>query len=522
MNYYKMIVSTALFLSVLSTGSAFAGVYLVNDTGETIYGLRVKFSEPVSITEFGDVLATVEPTGKSAEFLFYGKALKLWESHWFNWKPFSAKVLRTKWLLEAPTSLDSKATTQVEITGKLLNDKYFAHPAYIMQGVSERDKIFAMPLGGIAQIDFYPVRKEAWLNQVNWSVKVDSPKMVEATIENDVLYIRSRADSNTGAASVKLAATLPAGETSQAIIPVIVFRKDKTLTWFSGEKDFFVPWDSQLDINRCKSVQSHADRYGFDDLSRLDYTIRFSNWRPMPQLRDIEKSIFWDNELVTNGFWPKAAQLRLTTAFLEEFATLGVNAIRIENPMYIEGRTGTEIYPVYDRKLAGPTMRPDELAYFVNEAHRFGMMVVVSTQLWGDPGPNGGHAIESFEFVPSDREEFWGNYRRLLRSEIPKRLNLGVDFLSVGFNLHLVDSESGFEHVTDREMCKTIEVARELYFGPITYFGGSLWYKIGDTWNADFRFWEKIDILSTGMIHTERPLTRSNDLGMEDLVAEWE
>jgi len=508
-------------LVLMLAPSAFAGEYLMNE--EKALGLRVVFSEPVTITAFGDVFTTVKPEMESREFVFYGGELAPWVGHWLNWEPSSAELLHSEWLFEAPGELGKDASRrEVEITGQLLNPHYFAHPAYVMQGVSDRERVFAIPLEGIPELDFYPVRRGISADQVDWSIEVNDQGMVGADIEDGVLYIWASTASRTGAASVRLTGTVPSGEAAHAVIPVTVFRSDKTLTWFSGQKDYFVPWDCQLDINRCQSVRSHADTYGFDDLSLLDTTIRFSKWRPMPRLRDVEKSIFWDNELITDGFWPKAAQLRLTTAFLEEFVELGVNAIRVETPMYIEGKTGTEIYPVYNRRLVGPTMRADEFAYFVNEAHRLGMMVIVSTQLWGDPGPDRRGVIESYEFTPADRETFWNNYHELLRSETRERLMLGVDFLSVGFNLHLVDSRSGHERETDVRMCEIIEAAREIYPGPITYFGGSLWYRLGNIWNADFRFWKELDILSTGMIHTERPLTNSSNPALEDLVAEWE
>ena len=52
-------------LVVLCSVYVAAGEYLMNDTGETAYGLHVEFSEPVTITGFGDVLTVVEPTGEA-------------------------------------------------------------------------------------------------------------------------------------------------------------------------------------------------------------------------------------------------------------------------------------------------------------------------------------------------------------------------------------------------------------------------------------------------------------------------
>ena len=57
---------------VLFSIPLFAGEYLMNDTGETVYGLRVVFSEPVTLASFGDILTIVEPTGESVAFIFSG------------------------------------------------------------------------------------------------------------------------------------------------------------------------------------------------------------------------------------------------------------------------------------------------------------------------------------------------------------------------------------------------------------------------------------------------------------------
>jgi len=79
--------------------------YLMNDTGETVVGLRVVFSELVRITDFGDVLMTVEPQGESIEFVFSGGELESWGGHWLNWEPDSAGISRYEWLREVATTI---------------------------------------------------------------------------------------------------------------------------------------------------------------------------------------------------------------------------------------------------------------------------------------------------------------------------------------------------------------------------------------------------------------------------------
>lgn len=89
---------------VLCSIPLFAGEYLMNDTLRTVYGLRVIFSEPVSITSFGDVFTAVEPAGESTEFVFSGGELGSWDGHWFNWEPASAIIATYQWHTVPPTS----------------------------------------------------------------------------------------------------------------------------------------------------------------------------------------------------------------------------------------------------------------------------------------------------------------------------------------------------------------------------------------------------------------------------------
>lgn len=82
---------------------AFAGEYLMNDTGEAVTGLRLVFSEPVCITSFGDVLLSVDPRNESIEFVFSGGELEAWGGHWLNWEPATATIVEYEWLDESPS-----------------------------------------------------------------------------------------------------------------------------------------------------------------------------------------------------------------------------------------------------------------------------------------------------------------------------------------------------------------------------------------------------------------------------------
>lgn len=86
-----------------------AGEYLMNDTGGTVFGLRVVFAEPVEITGFGDVLLSVEPSGESSEVVFSGGELEAWEGHWLNWEPSGVPITRHEWILGGTETADQPA-----------------------------------------------------------------------------------------------------------------------------------------------------------------------------------------------------------------------------------------------------------------------------------------------------------------------------------------------------------------------------------------------------------------------------
>jgi hypothetical protein len=90
-----------LFLSV----SIIAGEVITNDSGKDATGLRVSFSTPVLITDFGDILTSVDPQMLSYEFLFSGGTVKPWDSHWFNYIPATATVMSVEWLTSEATSV---------------------------------------------------------------------------------------------------------------------------------------------------------------------------------------------------------------------------------------------------------------------------------------------------------------------------------------------------------------------------------------------------------------------------------
>jgi len=89
-----------LALLILISISVFSGSCLMNDTGETVYGLRIEFSEAVTITGHGETLAAMEPAEKAAEFLFSDGAIEPGGSQWLHWEPSTARIVNWEWLTD--------------------------------------------------------------------------------------------------------------------------------------------------------------------------------------------------------------------------------------------------------------------------------------------------------------------------------------------------------------------------------------------------------------------------------------
>jgi hypothetical protein len=103
----------AVVALVLVYVPVFAGTYLMNDTGQTVYGLRVTFSEPVKITAFGDVLTHVDPTGRATQFTFSGGEVSTSGGEWFNWESATAELMSHEWLTSpAAASFGASSTVQ--------------------------------------------------------------------------------------------------------------------------------------------------------------------------------------------------------------------------------------------------------------------------------------------------------------------------------------------------------------------------------------------------------------------------
>jgi len=118
--------------------TAVAGEFLMNETGQTASGLRVMFSEPVTITGFGDILMSVNPAGEADEFLFSGGAVESWGGHWLNWEPVAALITSYEWLVDAvgdgsqrPEDIYSSGTDRFRVAAE---DGWWSDVLYLGNG----------------------------------------------------------------------------------------------------------------------------------------------------------------------------------------------------------------------------------------------------------------------------------------------------------------------------------------------------------------------------------------------------
>ena len=120
------------------------------------------------------------------------------------------------------------------VTGDILNPAYFAHAAYVTQGVSDRAKVFSLPLRGVPELDFLPTASGIEPASVIWSVEISHPEGIGAEIAGGTLFIWGNNAAWAGYGAVTL--TAASGNASGSVtIPATVFRSDKTLVNSEGK-----------------------------------------------------------------------------------------------------------------------------------------------------------------------------------------------------------------------------------------------------------------------------------------------
>ncbi len=384
------------------------------------------------------------------------------------------------------------------VTGDILNPAYFAHAAYVTQGVSDRAKVFSLPLRGVPELDFLPTASGIEPASVIWSVEISHPEGIGAEIAGGTLFIWGNNAAWAGYGAVTL--TAASGNASGSVtIPATVFRSDKTLVNSEGKKDYFVPWSPQLDINRILSVEEHMRKYNKDQ-GNLDRSAQWSRWKRMAPLRDVE-IIKWANAEATAGRWTRLSQFALVDVLLGELQRLGVQTIRVPDALYLPTVSGSEIRPVYDHWNSGPSRTAEETTYVVDEAHRLGMAVMLSNWIGVDAGATG-VAMESWQASPTDPNAFWDNYERVTLAAIKQWTSLGADIVSIGNAVEYIGPNTASSRsLTNDRLMELAAASRALYPGPLGYIGGGPWPGNFPPWSSllGAPFWASVDIVSVGI-----------------------
>lgn len=162
-----------LAVVVLCSIPAFAGEYLTNEN--VAYGLHVTFSEPVAITNFGDVLTVVEPQGEATEFVFSGAELPACVGHWLAWTPASARIESYDWITSPISESISSLPANLSLPGLLMEtgflfrgDGEFRKGAGIYRAYATSDLGFESD--GVAWGMWYQTSEREWRNHISQMV----------------------------------------------------------------------------------------------------------------------------------------------------------------------------------------------------------------------------------------------------------------------------------------------------------------------------------------------------------------
>ncbi len=431
-------------------------------------------------------------------------------------------------LLGAPETAATKpvgfATTTATptVTGELLNPAYFAHAAYVMQGVSDPAKVFALPLLGVPGLSFSPTASRIDPASVTWSLQISHPEGIGAEIADDTLYIWGNNTAWAGYGAVTLTATTGGG-TGSVTIPVTVFRADKTLVNSEGNKDYFVPWSPQLDINRILSVEEHMRKYNKDEGS-LDRTIHWSQYRPLTFMKSVNAGCRWLNDHSLQG-WNAALQYRMVDLAFSELQRLHVDWIKIDPPFYMWTLDSTDVVRVYDSPLLGPSWTNADIRYAIDEAHRRGIQVMGSLQLWplrdgAFYGPGRG------EMRPSSWDDWVGSYSGVVQELATIWQAAGADAACPGVELFNLSKElTGIRYISDAEwnasMVRVVGEARTVYDGPVTWAPSALPMILHDdaAYERELTLFRELDILGFNAYYC--PLATGSNPCLNDVTQGW-
>jgi hypothetical protein len=409
------------------------------------------------------------------------------------------------------------------VTGELLNPAFFAHGAYVMQGVSDPAKAFAVPLLGVPELNFFPTASGIDPSTVTWSLEVGDPKGIDAEIRSNILYIWGNSATWSGYGRVTLTAT--AGGTSGSVtIPVTVFRTDRTLVNAQGKKDYFVPWSPQLDINRVISVEEHMRKYNKDE-GALDRTVQWSRYRALAFMRSVNAGGRWLNSHSLQG-WSTALQYRMVDVAFDELRRLHIDWIKIDPFFYMWTLDSNEVVRVYDNPMLGPSWTNADIRYVIDEAHRRGIRVMGSLQLW--PLRDGAfYGPGRQEMRPSSWSAWVGSYSGVVQELATIWQTAGADAACPGVELFNLSKElTGIRYITDAEwnasMVHVVGDVRSVYDGPVTWAPAVLPMILHDdaAYERELTLFRELDIL--GFNAYFYPLATGANPSLNVVVQGWQ
>jgi aryl-phospho-beta-D-glucosidase BglC (GH1 family) len=395
----------------------------------------------------------------------------------------------------APEVETSAVETPAEPVAPEINDFYFtSHPAYLMQGVTDRDKIFEMPLDGIPELGVGWMGSDINGDSITWQVISDNPA-VRPFIIGYRLYIACVDPTFTGCTSVRVTLTDSAGLSDEVSIPVVVFNSSGILIGSDGRQQYFVSHDPQTDINRISSVQDFCQEYRADQ-SKLDRSVNFSRYSLMTRLRDISFSEDWFSEASTNN-WTWEAQRHHIDSFLDYLIDfMNIDTIRIRWPIYMSNRHSNNIVQVFSpNQIEGQretlSIKDNEFLYIVNSAHNKGIRV------WAEP-----FIVDTTfsrgEISPGDWGAWFNSYGTNVYHLAELCFNSGVDFLAVGVGL-INESGTISDSEWNNRFEEIIKNTRDIFPGPIAYLDQiptSNWSNIPN-WGR-IHLWNQVDIIGCG------------------------
>jgi hypothetical protein len=406
--------------------SSFAGEYLMNDTEETIYGLRIVFSEPVEITGFGDALMAVEPVGESTEFVFFGGELGSWAGHWFNWKPGSALLINHQWLTD-PAIVETAASDWAAYEASRPFWERNLNPTYeeIMAEIAEYP--------GPEEPLYEPAPDEAiWLTdleghadiydndsiRINYAEWFDQSQITQIEVYRNGIKMRFLPD----------------------MIDILTNEQMKT---FDG---------NQLEHTPASSHTDHAI-FGYE----YEFCISTTAGSVTNKLAaDVRSPFSYDAHRTLNIGTIFQALADYTdsqlVARLQQYRDMGFQTAQIDVEYFVASIDANTCFPLYEitPNIAGDwerTLTPDELKHILMLVKEAGLISEVRVQLWVSREWQAKHPAEGWqnrsELRPSDVDAWFADYTQICAQLARIAAEGHAETFCVGVELSSMEKHTG-------------------------------------------------------------------------------